>query len=119
MEGLAGEIKALVYVAGPFVALIVWLVRMEGLAKGNRDRGLENQNRGRSAFKKIDSILERLALAEKRVEVHGDLLKPDKLAEHYTRTATFETETRERMATLRRDLDKLETRVEASRNGGS
>lgn len=108
MDAIA-QLKDVWFLIIPSVALVIWVIRLEGLAKGNKERGLKNEGKIDAALLKSDGISEEFQVMKSRVRVHGDLLKPDKLAEHYTAQATFQAETK-------KDIGRL---MDAARKAGA
>ncbi|MDB4725931.1 hypothetical protein OAF54_00750 [bacterium] len=108
MIDLATELKSVWYLIMGLIGLSVWLVRLEAISKQSAKIAEENRKAIGAAFEKIDVINETLPVMKSKLNVHGDLLKPDKLAEHYTMTATFQAETK-------KDLERL---LEAARKAG-
>lgn len=108
MMEVATELKSIWYLVAAIITLIVWLVRLESLSKQNNEMIQELRKASNAAFDKIDQINETLPVMQSKLGVHGDLLKPDKLAEHYTLTAGFQAETR-------KDIERL---MDAARKAG-
>jgi hypothetical protein len=94
MMEMASELKSIWYLVIAIITLVVWLVRRK--ASG-------------ASFDKIDAINETIPVMQSKISVHSDLLKPDKLAEHYTKSADFQARTEERVQRL----------IEAARKSGA
>jgi hypothetical protein len=107
MEFNQGFISVVVALGGTFASLVAAWALVKFTQKAHAEKLAELLAKTRAAWEAIEVMRNDLTLLKQRVDVHGDLLKPDKLAEHYTKTATFETETHERMTGLRRDVDEL------------
>ena len=100
MMEMAAELKSIWYLVIAIITLVVWLVRLESLSKQNSELIRELKKSSSAAFEKIDAINETLPVMQSKITVHSDLLKPDKLAEHYTKSADFQARTEERVQRL-------------------
>jgi len=91
------------------VAVVVWLVRLESLAGIANKSSDKADAKGAAALAKIDNINEELPVLRSKLNVLSDMMRPDKLAEHYTTSATFQAETK-------KDIERL---MDAARKAGA
>ena len=108
MVDLATELKSIWYLLIALVGIALWLGRLHSLAHSTHKTAKEINEALGAAFKKIDAINERLPVMQSKIGVMSDMLKPDKLAEFHTATATFQAETQ-------KDIERL---MDAAKKAG-
>jgi len=102
------ELRAVWPMLVAMIGLVVWLARLEGSAKRNTEDLREVKKALAKSFDRLDSVQEAMPVIESKIKVFGDMLKPDKLADHYTTTARFQ-------AVTEKDLERL---MDAAKKAG-
>lgn len=116
---LLGDLKNIVTLAGVFASLVVAWVTVKLTVKNLSEKLVAMNERwetsDKSQWHRINEIASLSEGMEIKVNIHSGLLRPDKLQEMHTDTATHRAEMKKDVEYLRRDVDDIKVRLN---NGG-